>query len=286
MCQSDKKAYLIKKSIRGTITASDLKNIHETKKALRRNGINTVCESAKCPNLSECFAKSNATFIILGSACTRDCAFCAVTKKAPQAVDEAEPKNVARTVKELNLKHVVITSVTRDDLPDRGIAQFIAVVREVKNYAPDTSIELLTPDFDGVSDEKLSALLKEKFQIFGHNLEMVERLYSTLRKNSDYERSINLLKKAKENSNDIKVKSAIMLGLGETEDEVRTLLSDVKDTGCDIIVIGQYLQPTLKHAPVEKYYSQDEFKYYEEFAYSLGFENVHSFPKARSSYAG
>ncbi|MFC1855505.1 lipoyl synthase [Thermodesulfobacteriota bacterium] len=282
--QSDSEATTRKKSIRGKITRDDLKKIHNTKKILRKNRINTVCESARCPNLNECFKKLNATFIILGNACTRNCAFCAVESSPPQPVDLNEPKNVARTVSELKLKHVVITSVTRDDLSDKGIDQFINSVKEVKRVSPDTSIELLTPDFKGISDEHLFELVNQDISIFGHNVEMARSLYAGLRGKSDYDLSLSLLKKVKAMRAELDTKTAIMLGLGETFDEVTTLLNEIHDTGCDIIVIGQYLQPTLKHAKVVRYLSDDEFTRLYGLALSIGFKRVYSFAKARSSY--
>jgi len=284
--RSDNEAYEAKKRIRGSITADDLRKIHDVKKTLRKSSTNTVCENAKCPNLPECFSRSTATFIILGNDCTRNCAFCAVTSKSPRPVDKREPKNVARAVKRLGLKHVVITSVTRDDIADRGVAHFIRTIDAVKCVSPETSIEILTPDFHNVREEELKELIEAQLAVWGHNMEMPQRLYPTLRKSSDYYRSLDLLRRVKSiSTNGLKVKSAIMLGLGEAMDEVKELLSDIRSTGCDTIVIGQYLQPTLKHAPVIKYYSPDDFKELEVYSYSLGFEKVHAFPKARSSYA-
>jgi lipoic acid synthetase len=283
--RQDNEAARYKKGLHVKVTADDMKRIHEVKKVLRENSLNTVCEKAKCPNMPECFKKSTATFIILGKACTRNCAFCSVVNKTPGPIDMAEPQNVANAVKELALSHVVITSVTRDDLPDRGIMHFIDTVREIKNDMPDTTIEVLTPDFDGLSDGTLGELLKEELNVFGHNVEMVKRLYPTLRKMSDYGRSLALLQRVKRLRADLMTKSAVMLGLGENKEEVTDLLGDIRQTGCDIVVIGQYLQPTLKHAPVKRFVSDAEFLYYEELCYDMGFKEVYSFPKARSSYA-
>ena len=283
MLRSDRTSYENKRRINEKVSVDDLKKVHEIKKILRKNKINTVCEKAKCPNITECFSKQTTTFIILGKACTRNCAFCAVESSIPGQIDDNEPYNVARAVQYLNLKHAVITSVTRDDLGDKGIAQFAKTVREIKKLTPDTSVEVLTPDFKGRQDST-KELLAEDIQIFGHNVEMVKRLYPALRKGSGYDRSLRLLKKVKELAPNIKTKSAVMLGLGEAKEEVEWLLRDVKDTSCDIMVIGQYLQPTLKNVPVKKYFTSEEFEYYEKYSYSLGFSKVYSFPKARSSY--
>lgn len=283
MLQSDRTSYENKRKISAKVSVDDLKKVHEVKKILRKNKINTVCEKAKCPNITECFAKQTATFIILGKACTRRCAFCAVESRPPEKVDGNEPVKIAQAVRYLNLNHAVITSVTRDDLVDKGISQFAKTVREIKRITPGTSVEILTPDFKG-RQYNIEELLNEVIEIFGHNVEMVKRLYPELRKGSEYDRSLSLLKKVKELAPNLKTKSAVMLGLGETKQEVEELLRDVKNTGCDIIVIGQYLQPTLKNVAVKKYYSSEEFEYYKKYSYLLGFSKVHSFSRARSSY--
>jgi lipoic acid synthetase len=281
--QSDRTSYINKRRLHAKVSVDDLKKVHKVKKILRENKIDSVCEKAKCPNITECFSKQTATFIILGKVCTRNCAFCAVKSSSPGQIDVNEPYNVAKAVRHLKLKHVVITSVTRDDLEDKGISQFAKTVREIKRLTPKACVEVLTPDFKGRQDS-VEELLDDNIQIFGHNVEMVKRLYPALRKGSCYDRSLGLLKKVKASSPGIKTKSAVMLGLGEKKEEVVELLQDIKQTRCDIIVIGQYLQPTLKNVVVKKYVTNKEFKYYEKLSYSLGFSKVYSFPKARSSY--
>ncbi len=284
MRQQDKEAYLSKKRIRGEVTPADLKKAHSIKKYLRKNGINTVCEKAKCPNITRCFAKPTATFIILGNACTRNCAFCAVESAKALPVEPREPRKIARAARRLKLDHVVITSVTRDDLTDKGVSQFAKTVREVRTLNPQVTIELLTPDFHG-NEEGVDALL-DGIDIFGHNIEMARRLYPKLRGESDYDRSLKLLRRVKELRRDgVLLKSALMLGHGERREEILGVLEDLRRVGCDIVVIGQYLQPTKRHTPVKKYITAEEFKFYEKFAYSLGFIKVHSFAHARSSYS-
>ncbi len=284
MQRSGRASHEYKRMISVKVTASDLKKVHKIKKLLRKNRVNTVCEKARCPNLTRCFLHPTATFIILGAACTRNCAFCSVTNAPPEPVDENEPVNVANAARALKLEHVVITSVTRDDLPDAGIAQFVKTVRRVKELSRDTSVEILTPDLNGAWGE-LPALLDAGIDIFGHNIEMVRRLYPELRRGADYDLSLSLLREVKQLRPEMTTKSAVMLGLGETKEEVRALIGDVRAAGCDIIVIGQYLQPDAANAPVKEYISLDDFKYYEKYAYSLGFTKVLSFPLARSSYS-
>jgi len=257
-------------------------NVHKTKKLLRMYKLNTVCESAHCPNMSECFAMNRATFLIMGNACTRTCGFCAVNKGITSLLDPEEPHKVASAVKEFALKHVVITSVTRDDLPDGGADHFYKVAKAVKYYNPDVTIELLVPDFKG-NEKALLHLLEIDFNIFNHNVETVPSLYKRVRPDAIYNRSLDVLDFAKRHK-DISVKSGLMVGLGETADEVKAVLVDLKDAGCDIVTIGQYLMPTLKNIPVYSYINEDIYKEYEMFGRKIGIPYIYAAPFVRSSY--
>ncbi len=260
-----------------------LSELHTLKRILRRARLNTVCEESRCPNISECFGKGTATFMILGTRCTRRCAFCNVEKGKPLPPDPNEPYRLLETVKLLNLRYVVITSVTRDDLPDYGSSHFAKCIRVLKENIKDIKVEVLIPDFRG--DRKaLETVLKEEPFVLNHNVETVPRLYPSVRIGANYERSLKVLKLAKEILPAVITKSAIILGFGERKEEVIKVMEDLRRVDCDILTIGQYYQPSLKHHPVVKYYSEEEFKEFEEIAYSMGFKFVASGPNVRSSY--
>ncbi len=244
--------------------------------------LHTVCQSASCPNQGECFHSGTATFMILGGICTRGCRFCGVPKGKPQPVDSAEPENVAIAVKAMGLKHAVVTSVTRDDLPDGGAAQFSACIREIRAQCPDTTIEILTPDFAGNGDS-LAIVLAERPEVFNHNVETVPRLYPQVRPQANYQQSLEVLRKAAKAEIEW-VKSGLMLGLGETEAEVISVLEELRSMGVNSLTLGQYLRPTREHLPVVDYVHPDRFKALETEAYRLGFGHVASGPLVRSSY--
>ncbi len=246
--------------------------------------LHTVCEEADCPNRGECFKKGTATFMILGKNCTRGCTFCAVSKCPPEPVDPDEPKRIAHAVKKLRLSHVVVTSVTRDDLPDGGASHFAHVIDAIKKTdGPIPVIEVLIPDLQG-SEDALQAIINAKPDIINHNVETVPRLYPEVRPQADYIRSLNLIRTVKQNAPRIMTKSGIMLGLGETHDEVLNVLRDLQNSGCDILTIGQYLAPSRQHHPVVAYIHPDEFAAYKKEAEEMGFLYVASGPLIRSSY--
>jgi len=253
------------------------------KAKLRELGLHTVCESAKCPNIGECFKKPTATFMILGEICTRRCGFCSVKKGLTLPPDHAEPDNIAIAVGKLGLKHAVITSVTRDDLPDGGAGQFEAVINILKREFPGLVVEVLTPDFKG-STAALRKVIEAGPHIFNHNLETVPRLYQKVRPQAVYERSLKVLRTAKSFSPDVYVKSGIMAGLGETEDEVVSVMRDLRDAGCDLLTIGQYLRPSKENLQVEEYVLPEVFERYAEAGKRMGFLSVASAPFVRSSY--
>src|SRR3990170_1402563 len=263
-------------------TLGPLGALHEMKSILRKRNLHTVCESARCPNIGECFSKPTATFLILGDVCTRKCRFCSVDKKAhPLAVDTDEPMNIAITAKELGLKHVVVTSVTRDDLPDGGAGQFALTIKAIRDNISSILIEVLTPDFRG-DEGALAVVLEARPDIFNHNLETVPSLYSLVRPQADYLRSLAVLERSK--AAGLITKSGIMVGLGETPSEVRQVLKDLKAAGCDAVTIGQYLRPTRENLEVREYVEPEVFKEYEEFGRNLGLRHVYSGPFVRSSY--
>jgi len=257
--------------------------LHEMKSILRSRGLHTVCESARCPNIGECFSKPTATFMILGDQCTRACTFCSVegTRAPLGPPDPAEPANIALTAKELNLQHVVITSVTRDDLPGGGAAQFALTIKAIKDNIPGISVEVLTPDFNG-DGQALRLVLDAGPDIFNHNLETVERLYPLVRPQAVYERSLEVLRVS--SGAGVFTKSGIMVGLGETGQEVRTALSDLKAAGCDAVTIGQYLRPTRHNLEVVEYVEPEVFALYERYGLEAGLKYVYSGPFVRSSY--
>lgn len=265
---------------------------HESVVALKRDlrdlNLHTVCESARCPNIHECFHRRQATFMILGNLCTRGCGFCSVPKGSPAkkefTLDPAEPLHVARMASSMLLRYVVITSVNRDDLPDGGSHHFAETVRAVRSALPQARVEVLTPDFCGDLDA-VKRVLDAEPHVFNHNMETVRHLYSRVRPQADYQQSLDVLRFAKQYRPDILTKSGLMVGLGETEPQVRELLDDIRQQGlADIATIGQYLQPTRRNLPVLKYVTPEEFDRYRDYGQSIGFKNVFSGPFVRSSY--
>jgi len=255
----------------------------KTREVLAQNRLSTVCHEARCPNISECFAQHHATFLILGRHCTRRCRFCRVDKsQAPQAPDPTEPQRVARATAELGLTHAVITSVTRDDLADGGAAHFASTIRAVRSLCPHTRIELLIPDCKG-DERALRTICNAAPDILGHNLETVGRLYN-LRPDAGYTRSLDVLRLCKKISPEIRTKSALMLGMGETKDEVLSVLDDLRTVNCDYLALGQYLQPSETHVIVHAYITPEEFEDYKQEAHRRGFRHTESGPYVRSSY--
>ena len=255
----------------------------ETKSIMRARGLNTVCEEAGCPNIGECWAKKHATFMIMGDTCTRACAFCNVRTGTPRPLDVDEPRKVAEAVRELGLEHVVITSVDRDDLPDGGAKHFGRVIESVRAAAPNATVEVLTPDFMR-KDDALPTVLAAGPDVFNHNLETVPRLYLSIRPGARYFHSLRLLQRAKEVSGEVFTKSGIMVGLGETREEVMQVMDDLRSAGVDFLTIGQYLQPTPRHAPVERFITPAEFQALGSIARAKGFLLVAASPLTRSSY--
>ncbi len=255
----------------------------QTKQIVNQNNLVTVCQEANCPNITECWSKKHATFMIMGDTCTRACAFCDVKTGKPKALDIFEPLKIANAVKSLNLKHVVITSVDRDDLKDGGSEHFFKVVEATRNKNPKTSIEVLTPDFLRKGDS-YKKILEADLDVFNHNIETVPRLYTTVRPGARYFASLELLKNAKKFNNKIFTKSGMMVGLGENKNEVIQVMDDLRSAEVDFITIGQYLQPSPKHHPLHRYYTPEEFKELEMIAKTKGFLLVSSTPLTRSSY--
>lgn len=256
---------------------------HETQDIVKKNGLNTVCAEAACPNIGECWAKKHVTFMILGSTCTRACKFCNIATGIPDKVDPNEPARIAKTVAELNLKHVVITSVDRDDLYDGGANQFARCIDEIRTLLPTVTIEILTPDFRR-KEKNLKIVVNAKPDVFNHNVETVPRLYPTIRTGSRYFHSLKMLSKVKEQNPDIFTKSGFMLGLGETDQEIVQLLDDIRSADVDFVTIGQYLRPSAKHAEVKRYVTPEEFKKYYNIAKAKGFSMISSSALTRSSY--
>ncbi len=256
-------------------------NYREVLSMMRRSKLNTVCEEAKCPNLAECWNNRTATYMILGDTCTRTCGFCDVKNGRPTFLDWDEPNRVSDSVIELGLKHVVITSVNRDELKDGGAAIFSKTVELIRQKNPNCTIEILIPDFQG-SEEAFEIIMKNPPDILNHNLETVQRLYHAVRPQANYQRSLDLIKWFK--SKGMRTKSGIMVGIGEKTEEVLSLMNDLKSHDCDIMTIGQYLQPTKNHLPVDRYVTLEEFAMYKEKGLKLGFEAVESGPLVRSSY--
>lgn len=259
------------------------RNLGYVKDILTKHSLNTVCEEANCPNRMECFSKKTATFMILGSECSRNCRFCNVSHGTLEEVNPNEPENVAKATKELGLKHVVITSVTRDDLPDGGAGHFAKVVNAIKAKDDKIVVEVLIPDLKG-EKEAIKTVVESKPEIINHNIETVPRLYKGVRPMAIYERSLDVLKQVKEMDKSIFTKSGIMVGLGETEDEVIEVMKDLRNVDCDFLTIGQYLAPSKKHHPVIEYVTPETFEKYKVKAEELGFSFVASSPLVRSSY--
>ena len=265
------------------VKAPTSKEYKDTLNLVKKYNLHTVCQEAACPNIGECWTKKHATFMILGDTCTRACSFCNVKTGKPFSIDPLEPLNVAKSVSALNLKHVVITSVDRDDLIDGGAGQFISTIKYIKELSPQTTIEILTPDFLR-KGEVYKSIVDSKPDVFNHNIETVRSLYKNIRPGAVYKESLNLLKSVKDYNPNIFTKSGLMVGLGESLDDVQDLLIDLKNHKVDFVTIGQYLQPSIHHEKVHKFYSPDEFNNLYAFCKSLGFKMVSSSPMTRSSY--
>ena len=255
----------------------------ETRRLMRRHGLHTVCEEAACPNIGECWSLGHVTVMILGDTCTRACAFCNVKTGRPGAVDIREPENLAVSVAEMDLKHVVITSVDRDDLGDGGASQFVRCIERIRETSPGTTIEVLTPDFRD-KDGALEAVIAAKPDVFNHNLETVPRLYPTIRPGARYFHSLRILHQAKQLDPTIFTKSGLMVGLGEERGEVLQVMDDQRSAEVDFLTVGQYLQPTPRHAPIDRFVTPDEFEAYRRLALAKGFLTVAASPLTRSSY--
>jgi lipoic acid synthetase len=260
-----------------------LQEIEKVKTILSETALHTVCEEARCPNLGECFSQGTATILILGRICTRNCGFCSVEHQVPVPVDEEEPRKVARAVEKMGLNYVVLTSVTRDDLPDGGASHFAKTIRAMRALSPTIKVEVLIPDFRG-EHASLAMVLDASPDVLNHNVETIHRLYPEVRPEADYKRSLHLLKRSKERCPSILSKSGFMLGLGETREEVLDLLKDLRGAGCDLLTIGQYLQPRADRLPVVRYVPPEEFEEYKRIGEETGFKSVASGPFVRSSF--
>ncbi len=260
----------------------DTEKTKTVRAVLKHNCLNTVCENARCPNKNECYQKNTATFLIMGKNCTRNCRYCNISCERPEPLDKEEPKHIAKAVSELGLKYSVITSVTRDDLSDGGAEHFAQTIEEIRKISPDTEIEILTPDFKG-DKNALNTIIKANPEVFNHNIETVENLFKIARPQGNYRRSLDVLKYIKDNSN-IPTKSGLMVGLGESENEIMQTLKDLREAGCNILTIGQYIQPSKQHLEVAKYYTEKEFEHLKELAKQAGFEKYQIAPLVRSSY--
>ncbi len=266
------------------VKAPQWQRVGSVKDILRDLSLNTVCEEASCPNIGECFNVGTATFLIMGPACTRACPYCDIDfEKKPQTLDPTEPLRLAEAVKRLQLNHVVITSVNRDDLLDGGAGQFVRCIEEVRKNSPQTTIEVLIPDLCGNWDA-LKTILQAKPEVLNHNTETIPRLYKRVRPQGDYQRSLELLKRTRQIAPWVYSKSGIMVGLGESDREVREVITDLRQVGCDILTIGQYLQPSQKHLGVQEFVTPEQFAAWQDFGTSLGFLQVVSSPLTRSSY--
>lgn len=266
------------------VKAPQWERVGNVKGILRDLGLNTVCEEASCPNIGECFNAGTATFLIMGPACTRACPYCDIDfEKKPQPLDPTEPSRLAEAVRRMDLNHVVITSVNRDDLPDGGASQFVGCIEAVRSVSPQTTIEVLIPDLCG-NWQALAGILSARPEVLNHNTETVPRLYRRVRPQGSYARSLELLQQAKRLSPSIYTKSGIMVGLGETDAEVRQVMQDLRQVDCDILTIGQYLQPSQKHLGVQEFITPDQFESWRQFGESIGFLQVVSSPLTRSSY--
>ncbi|MEA1971154.1 MAG: lipoyl synthase [Thermodesulfobacteriota bacterium] len=253
------------------------------RKLLRENRLHTVCEEALCPNIWECFSRGTATFLIMGSLCTRGCRFCAMSRGKPAPLDSEEPSRVAGAARQLGLSYIVVTSVTRDDLPDGGASFFSDTITKIREDVPGARVEVLIPDFQGDA-QALASVIRARPDVLNHNIETVPRLYPAARPDSSYRRSLALLERAKKDAPEIPVKSGVMLGLGESSREIRQTLRDLSDAGCDILTMGQYLQPSKKNLAVEHFAHPDEFNEWRITALEMGFSGVVSGPLVRSSY--
>ena len=260
----------------------DTEKTRNVRRILKANCLNTVCENARCPNKNECYTKNTATFLIMGNVCTRNCRYCNIGCERPEPLDVNEPLHIAQAVKDLGLKYSVITSVTRDDLDDGGAEHFANCIKEIRKLSPDVKIEILTPDFKG-KKEALDVIIKSHPEVFNHNIETVKSLFKTARPQGSYDCSIEVLKYIKNNS-DILTKSGLMVGLGETVEQITETLTDLKNAGVDIVTIGQYIQPSKLHLEVAKYYTPEEFEELDKLAEKIGFEHRQIGPLVRSSY--
>ena len=260
----------------------DTEKTKNVRRILRENCLNTVCENARCPNKNECYTCNTATFLIMGNVCTRNCRYCNIGCEKPQKLDLNEPLHIARAVKDLGLKYAVITSVTRDDLPDGGAEHFANCIYEIRKLAPDVKVEILTPDFKGCK-EALDKIIEAKTTVFNHNIETVKSLFKTARPQGNYDISLEVLKYVKDNSQII-IKSGLMVGLGETFEQIEETLLDLRSSGVDILTIGQYIQPSKAHLDVAKYYTPQEFEALDKLALEIGFTHRQIGPLVRSSY--
>lgn len=260
----------------------DTDKTRTVRKILKSNCLNTVCEGARCPNKNECYSNHTATFLIMGSVCTRNCRYCNISCQRPEPLDENEPLHVAQAVKDLGLKYAVITSVTRDDLPDGGANHFAKCINEIRKISPNTKIEILTPDFKG-NEESLNTIIKAHPDVFNHNIETARDIFKIARPQGNYDTSLRVLKYVKENS-DIKTKSGFMIGLGEDIEQIKQTITDLHSVNCDILTIGQYIQPSKEHLPVAKYYNPEEYEELKDIAKNIGIKYFQIGPLVRSSY--
>lgn len=260
----------------------DTDKTRTVRRILKTKCLNTVCENARCPNKNECYTKNTATFLIMGNNCTRNCRYCNISCARPEPLDLNEPFHVAEAVKDLGLKYAVITSVTRDDLPDGGAEHFANCIYEIRKISPDVKIEILTPDFKGNKDS-LNTIIKARPNVFNHNIETVRNVFKTARPQGDYDCSLEVLRYIKDNS-DIITKSGLMIGLGETFEDIEQTLVDLKNVGCDILTIGQYIQPSKAHLEVSKYYNPEEYENLKQLAEKVGIKHYQIGPLVRSSY--
>lgn len=260
----------------------DTEKTRTVRKILKTKCLNTVCENARCPNKNECYTKNTATFLIMGNNCTRNCRYCNITCERPEPLDINEPLHIAEAVKDLGLKYSVITSVTRDDIPDGGAEHFANCIYKIRELTPDVKIEILTPDFKG-SKDSLDKIIKASPDVFNHNIETVRKVFKTARPQGNYDTSLEVLKYIKENSN-LLTKSGLMIGLGETLDDIEETLTDLKNVDCDILTIGQYIQPSKQHLEVKKFYTEDEYENLRNLAQKIGFKHYQIGPLVRSSY--
>lgn len=266
------------------VKAPQWERVGNVKEVLRDLSLNTVCEEASCPNIGECFQAGTATFLIMGPACTRACPYCDIDfEKKPQALDPTEPDRLAEAVRRMNLNHVVITSVNRDDLPDGGAAQFVRCIEAVRQVSPQTTIEVLIPDLCG-NWLALEMILEAQPEVLNHNTETIPRLYRRVRPQGDYQRTLELLKRSRQLAPAVYTKSGLMVGLGETDEEVQAAMRDLRAVDCDILTLGQYLQPSPKHLPVKDFVTPQQFAAWQTFGESIGFLQVVSSPLTRSSY--